>query len=152
MILSENIKYSCKLNMEVYENDVLVKTIEKSNLFVNEGKKMVYESLLGNTNSYHISKVLFGTDINVASTIDTIANFGDIGYEPIELSSYSNDDTLFVDWRMRSGTFNGNILGCVGLTNLGVDRLFNRVVIDAGDRFYKTPLVVVYGRFTINVA
>lgn len=157
MIKSEQINYQCNLHIEIYENNELINTIDKSNLLLNDGKLLILECLCNPTSVYgNLTSMIFGDSSTTATVTDQISNYGT--YVINNTTGYvldtTNKDNVKVYWSLGESEFNGKTLRTIGL--IGGSRIynqvFNRVNLDPSEYVTKTPYIKLSGYWQISLS
>lgn len=154
MINNENIKYTCNLHINVYENDELINTIDEHNLLLQDGKLLILECLCNPNSIYgNLTSNIFGDSDVTATYTDQISDFGN--YLINDTNGYSidmdNKDNVKIYWVLKESEFNGKILKTIGLIggNRVYNKVFNRVNIDSSKYITKTPYIKLSGYWQI---
>lgn len=154
MIKKEPINYKCKMHMNVYENDKIVNTIEKSNLLLKTGKLIILECLCNPTPIYgNLTSMVFGNSETVADVNDSISDFGDyhvnntVGYN-IDQTTYDN---VKIYWSLSESEFNNKTLKTIGLVgnNSSYNHVFNRINLLTQEYIVKAPYIKITGYWQI---
>lgn len=155
MIIKEQVKYNCVFSANVYENDVLINTIEEHNLLLDSGKVLMLESMFSSSPIYgNIGSMVFG-DSEVTPTVsDNVTDFGN--YYINNTTEYYVDPTTLeakVYWQIGEAEFNGNTIKTIGLvgSNRIYNYVFNRINLDSGDWIVKMPHIKATGYWQITL-
>lgn len=177
MINTEELKYNCSLDLEVYENGELIKNIHQDNLVTNIGYTGMYENLVS-TSSYNsktygpIYWSLFGTSTVASSVTSTYSSYGasDGNYRYANTRSGYNITSEYLKINIKLDEQEFNIpaqlspslpVSCIGLgffryTSIGgyysPTYVFNRILLEEANRFYKTYNTKISGVWTITIA
>jgi hypothetical protein len=175
MNISEPLKYDCVLDLQIYDNNDLVKEIQAKNTVMATGFTGLYENLLSkdplDSKIYGpISYCIFGTSTIAANVADTFDSFGaeDGKHRHVnKINNYNIGNKVKINILLEEYEFNIPAqlnpklpIASVGLGfyTLVPDKnyiipkyVFNRVVIAEEDRFFKTYSMRIGGSWSITI-
>jgi len=175
--LSERLIYNCSLDLQVFENGELIKSFNQENLVTNTGWSGLYENMVSKS-SYSgktygpISWSLFGTSTIASDVTSTYSSYGasDGNYRYANaINGYSfNNAYLKINMKLDEQEFNipaqlspSLPVACIGLgfykyttvsEYIKPTHIFNRILLEEANRFYKTYNTKISGVWTITIA
>lgn len=144
--ISDGIKAVGAVNIRVYKNEELVKTIVENNLVVTLGKTNIAKLLGGDPAGTKISKIGVGTSSTPAAVEDSALT--GVFSKPLESASYPDALTVQFDFDIDNDEANGMTIREFGLLNDN-DVLCARKV-RAGE-IVKTSAVRIVGSWKITI-